>query len=268
MRDGKAFGAEVDGVVKTYLEKTLDPILARLAAVEARAPERGEKGEAGERGPEGPAGADAPAVTREQIVDAVLSMPDLIDDAVARHLTANPPPAGKDGKDGSDGAPGIDGKNGADGKDGRDGLDVKDLFRADGGRLVAVMSDGTTKDLGQFVGKDGEPGAPGADGFGFDDMDVTYDGEKTVTMTFTKGERVKVFSLAMPIVIDRGVYREGKDYLAGDGVTWAGSFWIAQKDTQAKPETGDDWRLSVKRGRDGKDGIVKSTLDPKPIKVG
>jgi hypothetical protein len=60
-------------------------------------------------------------------------------------------------------------------------------------------------------------------------------------------------------VIDRGVWREGQ-YKAGDAVTWAGSLWIAQKDTDAKPDSGDGWRLSVKRGRDGKAA--------EPVKVG
>jgi hypothetical protein len=54
------------------------------------------------------------------------------------------------------------------------------------------------------------------------------------------------------VVIDRGVWREGQEYKAGDGVTWAGSYWIAQKDTSAKPDSGDGFRLAVKRGRDGK----------------
>ncbi|MBC8718759.1 hypothetical protein [Ochrobactrum sp. Marseille-Q0166] len=47
-----------------------------------------------------------------------------------------------------------------DGKDGRDGLDLKDLFRGEGGVLIATMSDGRIKELGQFVGKDGENGKP------------------------------------------------------------------------------------------------------------
>lgn len=63
--------------------------------------------------------------------------------------------------------------------------------------------------------------------------------------------------VAVPMVIDRGVYRADGEYRAGDGVTWAGSYWIAKDDTpQGKPgEPGSDgWRLAVKRGRDGKDG--------------
>lgn len=130
------------------------------------------------------------------------------------------------------------------------------------GSLVLTMSDGSTKSIGPVVGEDGD------DGLGFDDLDVAYDGEKTITLKFTQGERVKEFAFTMPVVIDRGVYRDGSEYKAGDGVTWGGSFWIAQKDTSAKPDAGDDWRLSVKRGRDGKNGVAKEAKASQPVRVG
>lgn len=133
------------------------------------------------------------------------------------------------------------------------------------GSLVITMSDGSTKSIGPVVGKDGDPGN---DGLGFDDLDAAYDGEKTITLTFMRGERVKEFAFTMPVVIDRGVYRDGSEYKAGDGVTWGGSFWIAQKDTSAKPDAGDDWRLSVKRGRDGKHGEMKQAKAHSPVRVG
>lgn len=72
-------------------------------------------------------------------------------------------------------------------------------------------------------------------------------------MRFARGEKVKEFKFSLPIVIDRGMWREGK-FERGDGVTWGGSFFIAQRDTSAKPETSPDWRLAVKRGRDGVNG--------------
>lgn len=133
------------------------------------------------------------------------------------------------------------------------------------GSLVITMSDGSTKSIGPVVGKDGDPGN---DGLGFDDLDAAYDGEKTITLTFMRGECVKEFAFTMPVVIDRGVYRDGSEYKAGDGVTWGGSFWIAQKDTSAKPDAGDDWRLSVKRGRDGKHGELKQAKAHSPVRVG
>jgi hypothetical protein len=161
-----------------------------------------------------------------------------------------------------------DGVDGKDGRDGKDGLDVSDLFRAEGGRLIAVMSDGRTKDLGVFVGKDGENGLPGADGFGFDDLLFSYDGEKTITLRFEKDDRIKEIDVVLPVVIDRGVYRDGNEYKAGDAVTWAGSLWIAKKDTSSKPDASEDWRLSVKRGRDGRDGSAKESEPAQPVRVG
>lgn len=137
-----------------------------------------------------------------------------------------------------------------DGKDGRDGLDVKDLLRADGGRLIAVMSDGTTKDLGQFVGNDGAPGQDGKDGIGFDDLDLVEE-PSGLSLKFVKGDAVKSFPL--PVVIDRGVFRDGQTYHKGSGVTWGGRYWIAQETTSDKPDGGKSWRLAVNKGRDGKD---------------
>lgn len=76
-------------------------------------------------------------------------------------------------------------------------------------------------------------------------------------------------SVSVPVVIDRGVYRSDGEYKAGDGVTWAGSYWIAKDDNpQGKPgEPGSNgWRLAVKKGRDGKDG--KNGIDKTaPVRV-
>jgi hypothetical protein len=57
----------------------------------------------------------------------------------------------------------------------------------------------------------------------------------------------------VPMIIDKGVWREG-EYEKGDAVSWDGSGWISQRKTTEKPGTSDAWRLSTKRGRDGKDG--------------
>lgn len=102
-------------------------------------------------------------------------------------------------------------------------------------------------------GLDGKDGIDGKDGLGFDDLSVDYDGERKLVVRFTQGEQVKEFPAYLPIVIDRGVFRESDVYERGDGVTWAGSFWIAQETTREKPAEGKGWRLAVKRGRDGKD---------------
>ena len=77
-------------------------------------------------------------------------------------------------------------------------------------------------------------------------------GEATA-LKFAREGRERVFELRTAVVIDRGVYRAG-EYLSGDAVTYGGSLWIAQRDTHEAPGSGSkDWRLAVKRGRDGKD---------------
>lgn len=239
-------------------------------------------------------GTDGVSVTLDEVAP-------LIDDAVAKAVSAIPVPEnGKDGHDGVDGtdgkdgasisvddvAPlvlaevtravegipkaqnGTDGRDGVDGRDGRDGLNAVEPIIKDG-VLLFTMSNGSVKELGRVVGGNGSDGAngkDGADGLGFDDMVAEYDGERGIVLRFVRGEQVKQFAFSMPVVIDRGVWVEGKEYAAGDAVTWAGSVWIAQKDTSDKPDGGDGWRLSVKRGRDGKDGVVRD-LTPKPVKV-
>ncbi len=131
-------------------------------------------------------------------------------------------------------------------------------------KLVLMFSNGETKELGNVVGDDGKPGA---DGLGFDDLSVEYDGEKTVTLKFVRGEQSKEFPLVLPVVIDRGVFSEGKTYEPGDGVTWGGSFWIAQETTTEKPDSAKGWRLAVKKGRDGKDGKSEPAAKSGPIRV-
>ena len=101
-------------------------------------------------------------------------------------------------------------------------------------------------------GAPGEDGAPGRDGFGFDDMSEELDADgRTIIHRYRRGDQVKEFRHTFAVVLDRGVWRDGT-YQRGDGVTWAGSFWIAQEDTTDKPDSGKGWRLAVKRGRDGK----------------
>lgn len=98
--------------------------------------------------------------------------------------------------------------------------------------------------------KDGEHGK---DGLGFDDMRVEHDGERGFTLIFERGEQRKEFSFTLPVVLERGVYKSDRTYERGDAVTADGSYWIAQKDAPSgKPGQSPDWRLAVKKGRDGK----------------
>jgi hypothetical protein len=130
----------------------------------------------------------------------------------------------------------------------KDGIGLAGAMIDRTGSLVVTLTDGKLCELGRVEGKDGEPG------LGFDDMAFEQTGERTARLKFVRGEQVKTFDLTVPAVIDRGVFKEGQEYTAGDAVTFGGSLWIAQKDTGQKPDGPDTgWRLAVKKGRDGRD---------------
>lgn len=139
---------------------------------------------------------------------------------------------------GLDGAPGPRGPAGPQGPAGRDGRDG----------LPGVPGE---------KGQDGKHGRDGQDGLGFDDLVILHDGARNVTFRFVQGDRIKETTVTFPVVLDQGVFKAGQAYQKGDGVTWAGSFWIAQAPTTDKPGDGATaWRLAVKAGREGKAGPV------------
>ena len=224
----------------------------------------GRDGVDGKDGANGRDGADAAPVTREAIVEAILSMPELLDEAVQRYLTANPPRDGKDGRDGVDGKDGKDGEvtqlqleravashlaaypipAGRDGRDGVAGPSGKD------------GADGKDGEKG-MDGVDGKNGADGKDGLSIEDFDIVVSEDaRDLTVKLTNGEKCVEKTVNLPFVLDRGIYDSGVTYKRGDGVTRQGSFWIAQKDDPGEPAFAPDngWRLAVKKGRDGKDG--------------
>lgn len=178
-------------------------------------------------------------------------------------LKAREPEPGPPGEKGERGDPGEKGADGRDGADGKDGAGIIDGFVRRDGHLIATLSDGTTRDFGEVIGKDGqdgEPGKDGKDGLGFDDMDVCVLGDdRTIELSFRRGEDEKAFTLKWPTVIDRGVFKADREepYEPGDGVTWGGQFYICNEQTNDKPDLskeGKPWRLAVRKGRDGKNG--------------
>lgn len=232
MFDHRAITALMAGIapiIREHVAKEIGDISVRVGALEKREPQKGDKGEPGERGergeagPVGDAGAAGPA---GQDGIAGVAGKDGAPGAKGEPGPAGPiGAAGAAGINGKDGAPGRDGLPGVAGAAGRDGIDGKD-------------------------------GAPGKDGFSLNDFAMTTDDDgRTIRLKF---QDVGGFTLEREIktgvVLDRGVWRAGL-FVRGDGVTWGGSFWIAQRDTSAKPDTPDSgWRMAVKRGRDGKDG--------------
>jgi len=98
----------------------------------------------------------------------------------------------------------------------------------------------------------GPPGPAGADGLGFEDATVEYDGERTIRLTWARGDARREQAIKLPAMLYRGVFAPGKLYERGDVVTWGGSLWHCNADTSTRPgDGGPTWTLAVKRGRDG-----------------
>lgn len=240
-------------VIREHVGKALDPILARLAAIEARpAPEKGEPG------------ADGASVTLDDVQPVIQAALDGFSSKAMALIAAIPKP--KDGRDG------VDGKDGAPGKDGADGKsitvdDVVPILERKMAEWALDFERRAQETLQRAIdripvpkdgapGKDGRDGVDGKDGLGIEDFhwDLDVDAGEMV-LVFERGDVRKEFRKPVPIMVDRGVFKAGEQYRHGNSVTWGGSSWIAQKhDPAGKPGESADWRLSVKKGRDGKDG--------------
>lgn len=280
--DGKAFGAEIVGVVKGYLEKEVAPLLSRLDALERAV---------NAIPPPIDLSADVNALKEavEGIVipeiPQVLDLPDIgvmVDDAVKSAVASIPAP--QDGKSVSleDVSPLIASevekrvrelpvaKDGKDGINGKDGVGLAGALIDRAGELVVTLTNGQAKKLGPVVGKDGDPGQPGRDGFALEDFDASVmDDGRTVLLSFAGKNLDYSVELGFPVMLYRGVFTDGS-YSKGDTVTWGGSLWHCDADkTDSKPGDGSkDWTLCAKKGRDGKDGVVKDAKPPQPVRAG
>lgn len=123
------------------------------------------------------------------------------------------------------------------------------------------------------TGPRGEPGAvgpegpAGRDGLGFEDLDLAFDGERTLTLRFARGDQERAYPIKLiGMMVYRGVFDGARAYEIGDTVTWAGSLWVAKADTTSKPGTDHTWQLSAKRGQEGKAGrdLVRDGKDGRP----
>jgi hypothetical protein len=195
---------------------------------------------------EGPPGRDADPVAPEAIAEAV-----------ADYMAANPPADGKDADPHEIARlllPEID--KAVAKIQPKDGRGIRAALIDRDGELVLTFDDGETQKVGAVVGKNGEDGKPGRDGFSPEDFEAELkeDG-RTLVLRVVRDDIAFASEIVLPIVIDRGIFKQGEAYVRGDGVSYAGSFWIAQKDApEGKPDDGSGgWRLAVKRGRDGRD---------------
>jgi hypothetical protein len=169
-----------------------------------------------------------------------------------------------------------------DGRDGVPGIGVAGAIIDRDGRLILTLSNGATQELGAVVGRDGkdtEPeivkawiveevakiprpkdgergetgmaGKDGADGLGFDNLDMTFTDTTGYVLAVESGGRRKEWPIATPWF--SGVWRQGNTYPKGAIVVYKGDQWTAKADTYNRPGETQDWQLSVRRGRDGKD---------------
>lgn len=171
---------------------------------------------------------------------------------------------GDRGLPGERGERGEKGDPGTDGRPGCDGVGLAGAFRGHDGNLILTLSDGTIREIGNVNGRDGASGADGKDGrdgkdgLSFDafTFEPEYDGMRTLRLMWRDANgKERTTEWKVPLVLYRGIYRPEENYETGDSVTFSGSLWIAQKDTNAKPAEGNrDWRLAVKRGQNGADG--------------
>ena len=212
-----------------YFSKEITPILARIKSLEGRQLEKGAAGAKGDSGADGKDGIQGAK--------------------------------GDSGVDGKDGIQGAKGDSGADGKDGAN-INEKDI-EAVVQRQVAVWELEFERRamivLQKAIDKipspeNGMAGKDGKDALGFDELSVVQLDAKRLKIVFEAGENKKEFIIKMPIVVDAGIYKGGKEYTKGDGVTYGGSFWIAQVDNpNQSPGKGAEWRLAVKRGKDARE---------------
>ncbi|CDM56280.1 MULTISPECIES: hypothetical protein [Rhizobium] len=245
--DGKAFGAEIVGVVKGYLEKELAPLAARMDALEKRI----------EAIP-APVDLSSDLAALKTAIEAIV-IPEIPNTPELPDITAI---VGKAIKEAAAAIPAPE--------DGKDGLGLACAFIDRDGNLVLTMTNGEPKNLGPVVGKDGEPGKPGRDGFNLEDFDASVmDDGRTVLLSFTGKQLDYKVELGFPVMLYRGVFKDGQPYERGDTVTWAGSLWHCDKATSEKPGDGSkDWTLCAKKGRDGKNGEAKEAKPFQPLTIG
>ncbi|HBT4716494.1 TPA: phage gp6-like head-tail connector protein, partial [Klebsiella quasipneumoniae subsp. quasipneumoniae] len=83
---------------------------------------------------------------------------------------------------------------------------------------------------------------------GVSDVDISMNGQRNfiVTVNRASGTSEKK-SFDIPTMVYRGVFKSGDEYLPGDTVTWGGSLWHCDEQTQDKPgETGSKgWTLAA-----------------------
>jgi hypothetical protein len=159
----------------------------------------------------------------------------------------------------------IDGAAGKDGAPGRDALQIEILSAIDPEKsyprgTFARHANGLIRAFRNTTAISGDLEKSG--------WEVMFDGHTTrheqdaedprviwAISTMTSGTEIRS-KFFIPAMLNKGIFDTRSHYVGGDVVTYDGSAWHCEKDgTTNKPGDGSgDWKLIVKRGRDGKDG--------------
>ena len=146
---------------------------------------------------------------------------------------------------------------GKDGENGRDALALEILPFIDEGKSYPRGSY-ATHNGGLWRAYEKTHGMRGweclVDGVSGIDIQQSEQRNFTLTVSRTSGAS-ETKSFDVPVMIYQGVFKSGQEYLPGDTVTWGGSLWHCDEQTQDKPGGAGSkgWTLAAKRGRDGRD---------------
>lgn len=146
---------------------------------------------------------------------------------------------------------------GKDGENGRDALSLEILPFIDEGKSYPRGSY-ATHNGGLWRAYEKTHGMRGweclVDGVAGVEVECSEQRRFTMTVNRASGASEKK-TFDVPVMVYRGVFKSGDEYLPGDTVTWGGSLWHCDEQTWDKPgENGSKgWTLAAKRGRDGRD---------------
>jgi hypothetical protein len=150
------------------------------------------------------------------------------------------------GRDGKDGEPGPKGERGEPGDVGAAST-IPGPKGDPGERGSDSIVPGPKGDPGAdgkdsaVPGPQGDPGERGADGIASREEIVEVVKRQVADL------RVRTFADTY-----QGVYHSDQTYGRGLAATWDGSLWLSQVETRSKPGENGDWKLIVKKGRDGR----------------
>lgn len=253
--------------------KDADPVdmdaLARLvneavggAMAAVKVPEDGKDGKDGHDGLDGKNGAEGKSVEISDLAPMVAK-------AVGETVALLPP--AKDGRDGQDG------QNGEPGPAGRDAsqLDILPTIEATKEYHAGTWAKFNGGILRSFRNTKPRSAVETLEAAGWEVMIdgvasvvPEFDGSRNfTTKTIYTSGNIEEVKWHLPIPYYRGVHKHGEGYEHGDMVTSDGSTWFALKDTDSIPGASADWRLAVKRGRDGKDGEMKLGTKVEPVRL-